>query len=213
FFGGTSGSFVLVWNVQSGARSRLPLPSKHGVEGVSWSSDGKYIAAATFQTAYTDPLSQSGVTVWNVATRQMILQKNTGSLPDINVVLAWQPGTHALAQIGVVKADNGYTTAILLFDGTTGKMLKRLVVPVSDVLTWSPDGRYLAYTSPLDLAQGNTATILEAPHWSTVYTYKSGKHLINELAWSRNGHYIATGETVVEDRASVGVVKVWATLD
>src|SRR5581483_1734966 len=53
FFGGTSGSFVLVWNVQSGARSRLPLPSKHGVEGVSWSSDGKYIAAATFQTAYT----------------------------------------------------------------------------------------------------------------------------------------------------------------
>ena len=212
-FGSTSGSSVLVWNVQSGAMFRLPLQSNRGIEGVSWSSGGKYIAADTFQLTYTDPLSQSGVIVWNAATRQMILQKDTGSLPDINVVLAWQPGTHILAQIGVVKAGSGYTTAILIFDGTSGKMLKRLVVPVSDVLAWSPDGKYLAYTSPIDLAQGNAAKILDASNWNTVYTYKSGKNLINKLAWSPDGHSIATGETVVEDRTSVGVVRVWTTLD
>lgn len=213
FFGSTSGSSVLVWNVQSGALVRLPLKSNSGVEGISWSSDGKYIAADTFQMKYTDPLSQRGVIAWNVATRQMVLQKDTGSLPDINVVLAWQPGTHTLAQIGVVKAGSGYTTAILIFDGTSGKMLKRLVVPVSDVLAWSPDGKYLAYTSPIDLAKGNTAKILDASNWSTAYTYKTDKNLIEELAWSPNGRYIATGETVVEDRASVGVVRVWTTLD
>jgi WD40 repeat protein len=143
----------------------------------------------------------------------MILQKDTGSLPDVNVVVAWQPGTQNLAQIGVVKSGSGYATAILIFDGTTGKTLKQLVVPASDVLTWSPDGKYLAYTSPVDLEKGNTAQILDASNWSAVYTYKNDKNTINELAWSPNGHSIATGETVVENNGSMGVVRVWATLD
>ena len=212
-FGSSSGSSVLVWNLQTGTLVRLPLQSNHGIEGVSWSSDGKYIAADTFQMAYTDPLVQRGVVVWDAATWHVVLQMDTGSLPDLNVVVAWQPGTHNLAQIGVVKAGSGYTTAILLFDGTTGKMLKTLVVPVSDVLTWSPDGKYLAYTSPIDLQRGNTAQILDVSNWRTVYTYRYNKNLINALAWSPNGHYIATGETVIENSANVGVVRVWTALD
>ena len=213
FFGASTGSSVLVWNLQTGALFRLPVQSNNGIEGVSWSSDGKYLAADTFQVKLTDPLSQRGVVVWNVATRQMILQKDTGSLPDVNVVVAWQPGTQNLAQIGVVKSGSGYATAILIFDGTTGKTLKQLVVPASDVLTWSPDGKYLAYASPVDLEKGNTAQILDASNWSAVYTYKNDKNTINELAWSPNGHSIATGETVVENNGSMGVVRVWATLD
>lgn len=208
-----SGNSVLIWNLSTGALSRLPVQSSQGVEGVSWSSDGKYIAADTFQMVQTDPLVQRGVTVWNATTRQVVLQKNTGSLPDLNVVVTWQPGTHNLAQIGVVKTGSGYKSAILVFDGLSGQMLKELVVPVSDVLAWSPDGKYLAYTAPVDLAKGNAATIVSASNWRAVYTYKTGKHLLNALAWSPNGHYIATGETVLENNSYVGVVRVWVALD
>ena len=212
-FGETESS-VMVWNPQSGTLDfSLPLTGKNGVGGISWSSNGKYIAADTFQMTGTDPLSQSGVAVWNVATRQMVLQKATGSLPDVNMVVAWQPGTENLAQIGVVKVGSGYATAILIFDGITGKTLKQLVVPVSDVLTWSPDGKYLAYTSPADLEKGNTAQILDTANWSVIYTYKNDKNSINELAWSPNGHAIATGETVFENNTSMGVVRVWTALD
>jgi WD40 repeat protein len=213
FFGDYTGSSVLVWNLQNGALDfRLPTKSDNGIEGISWSSDGKYIAADIFLPG-PDPLSQSGVVVWNVTTHQMVLQKNIGSLPDVNMAVAWQPGTQNLAQIGVVKSGSGYTTAILIFDGTTGKMLKKLVVPVSDVLIWSPDGKYLAYTSPANLEKGNTAQILAASNWSIVYTYKNDTNSINELAWSPNGHYIATGETVIENNTATGIVRVWETLD
>lgn len=212
----SGGGSVLVWTLQTGVLFQLPVQGNNGVEGLSWSSDGKYIAVDTYQLTGTDPLSQCGVVVWKVATRQIVLQKNTGSLPDVNMVVAWQPGTRNLAQIGVVKSGGGYKTAILIFDGVTGKTLQKLVVPVSDVLTWSPDGKYLAYTSPspADLEKGNAAHILNASNWSTVYTYTDSKNIINELAWSPDGHSIATGETVTENNnASMGVVKVWASLD
>jgi len=219
YFGGSTGSSVLLWKLQTGALVRLPVKG-NPIEGISWSSDGKYIAADTFQqTGAAASPSECRVVVWNVVTQQMVLQKDTGSLPGVNVVVAWQPGTQNLAQIGVVKAGSGYTTAILIFNGTTGKTLKKLVVPVSDVLTWSPDGKYLAYTSPIDytspitMKKGNTAQILDASNWSAVYTYKNDNHIINELAWSPNGHYIATGETVVGNNGIVGVVRVWTTLD
>lgn len=214
FFGDTTGgSSVLVWNLHTGGLGFiLPVKSNNSIGGVSWSSDGKYIAADTCQMTGTDPLSQCGMVVWNATTHRMIIQKDTGSLPDVNLVVAWQPGTHNLAQIGVVKSGSGYTTAILIFDGTTGKILKTLVVPVSDVLNWSPNGKYLAYTSPADLEKGNTARILNASNWSVVYTYKKDKNVINQLAWSPNGHYIATGETIFEKKVSKGVVRVWETL-
>lgn len=205
---------VLVWNLQTGGVVRLQVKSYQNFwGGISWSSNGEYIAADTFHTAYTDPLSQSGVVVWKVATQQMILQRDTGSLPDVNVTLAWQPGTLNLAQIGVVKSGNSYATAILILDGTNGTTLKQLVVPVSDVLTWSPDGTYLAYTSPADVEKGNRAQILDASTWRVVYTYKDDQNIINELAWSPNGHFIATGETVIQKQTDIGVVKVWVALD
>jgi WD40 repeat protein len=211
----TESPAVLVWDLKTGEMSRLPVKGNNDLLGeISWSSNGEYIAADIFQTAYTtDPLSQSGVVVWKVATRQMILQKNTGSLPDVNLTLAWQPGTLNLAQIGVVRAVSSSATAILIFDGTTGKMLKQLIVPVSGVLTWSPDGKYLAYTSPADVEKGNTAQILDTSTWRVVYTYKDDQNIIDELAWSPNGHFIATGETVVQNNASIGVVRVWEALD
>lgn len=212
-FGSLSGSSVLVWDLSTGALSRLSIQSNHGVEGVSWSSDGQYLAADTFQMAYTDPLVQHGVTVWNAATRQVVLQKNTGSLPDLNTMVAWQPGTHTLAQIGVVKVGSRYQSALLIFDGISGRMFKELIVSINDVLAWSPDGKYLAYTAPVDLAKGNAATILDVSNWHTVYTYKTGQSLLNALAWSPNGRYIATGETVLENNSYVGVVRVWVALD
>lgn len=201
---------LLVWNVQTGATQHLPLKSGYNTwGGVSWSSNGEYLAADIAQTAYTDPLSQSGIIVWKVATRQVVLQKNTGSVPDINVTLAWQPGTLNVAQIGVVKTGNSYASTIFLVDGITGKILNHLTVPVSDVLTWSPDGKYLAYTSPADVDNGNTAQILDASTWKVVYTYQDEKNIINELAWSPDGHSIATGETVIQGNAWLGVVRVW----
>lgn len=216
FFGDVGASLpetpaVLVWNLQTGALSRLLLRSNNDIDGalgsVGWSSNGEYLAAETSQ----------GVVVWKVATRQIILQKNTGSLPDVNPALAWQPGTLNLAQIGVVKAGSGYTTAILIFDGTTGKMLKQLVVPVNDVLAWSPDGKYLAYTSsadsPADVEKGNTAQILDASTWRVVYTYKDNTNMIKGLVWSPNGHFIATGESFIENNTVAGVVRVWVALD
>jgi WD40 repeat protein len=214
FFGSPSGSSVLIWDPGTGTLSRLPVQRNQGVEGgVSWSSDGNYLAADTFQMAATDPLVQSGVTVWSVATHRVVLQKPTGSLPDLNTMLAWQPGTHTLAQIGVVKVGGKYMSALLIFDGVNGQMRKELTVPISDVLSWSPDGKYLAYVAPVDLTKGNTATILKVSNWRVVYVYKAGHNLLNALSWSPDGHYIATGETVLENNSYIGVVKVWVALD
>lgn len=214
FFGDVQGSSVVVWNLRTGVLDlALPVGSNRGIEGVSWSPDGKYIAADTFPIAGVDPLSQRGVIVWSVATRQVMFQKNTGSLPDVNVVVAWQPGTHNLAQIGVVKSGSDYKTAILIFDGVTGRTLKTIITPVSDVLTWSPDGKYLAYTNPANLEKGNAAKILATSNWRAVYTYRNGKNTINELAWSPDGHYIATGESTFVGNASSGAVSVWTALD
>jgi WD40 repeat protein len=80
-------------------------------------------------------------------------------------------------------------------------------------LTWSPDGKYLAYTAPGDLAKGNTATILAASNWHTVYTYQANHNLLNALTWSPDGCYIATGETVLENNSFTSIVKVWVTPD
>lgn len=77
----------------------------------------------------------------------------------------------------------------------------------------SPDGKYLAYTAPEDLTKGNTATILDASNWHTIYTYKTDQNLLTALAWSPNRHYIATGEVVLENKSDVGMVRVWVALD
>ena len=208
-------SSVLVWNLQMGTQVSLPLKSGYNVwAALGWSSNGEYIAADIALAAQADPLSASAVVVWKVATQQVVFQQNTGlpSQPHVNVALAWQPGTQNLAQIGVVKVGNGYATAIFILDGTTGKTLKQLVVPISglpsDVLVWSPDGKYLAYTSPTNGGNGNIAQILDASTWKVVYTYKDAQNFINALAWSPDGHYIATNETV----AQANVVKVWTAL-
>ena len=209
-------SSVLVWNLQTGTQFSLAVKSGYNVWGaIGWSSNGEYIAADLFALAtQTDPLSASAVVVWKVATQQEILQQDTGLAPQpyVNVTLAWQPGTLNLAQIGAVKVGNSYATAILILDGTTGKTLKQLVVPISglpsDVLAWSPDGKYLAYASPANGGNSNMAQILDASTWSVIYTYKDGQNFINGLAWSPDGHYIATNETV----AQANVVKVWTVL-
>jgi WD40 repeat protein len=199
---------VLVWNLQTGALAHLWLKSTDDIWGaVRWSPGGRYIAAQTFHGPVV-----WGTVVWKVATGQVILQREIRSLPDVHVTLAWQPGTENLAQIGVVKQGSGYATAIVIFDGTTGKTLKTLVVPVSDVLTWSPDGQYLAYTTPVAGDDGNMAQILAASTWSVVFTYKDDHTIINELAWSPNGHFIATGETVVLHDGITGMVRVWGAL-
>jgi WD40 repeat protein len=201
FFGSTIvRSSVLIWNLQTGVLSHFWLKSNDEIWGaVRWSSNGRYIAANTFH----------GVAVWKVSSGQMILLKESGSLPDLDVTLAWQPGTQNLAQIGVLRVGSGYKTAIVIFNGVTGKTLKTLVVSASGVLTWSPDGRYLAYTSPVDLHNGNMAQILDASTWRVVFTYKDENTIINELAWSPDGHFIATGETVILNDSSMGIVKVW----
>jgi WD40 repeat protein len=183
---------------------KATLLSSYGQEGgLSFSSDGQYLAAS----------NDEQVVVWRVASRSIVFQKNPGQSTSI----AWQPGTHNLSVL-LLYPDN-----LQLWDIDAQKVAK--TYPGVGVFAWSLDGKEIAVVHaslPMGGPLPHTTTpsptsgkvvILDAASGASVATYTSQEPSIVALAWSPDGRYIASieGHAV---RTSTGgsmstLIRVW----
>lgn len=197
---------VQVYNAQSGAQQfSLPIdtPSTSGLGTyysgeLAWSSDNKYIAAATADPAVSlfGSAERGSVSIWNVATHKHIFQQKTESSTFMRI--AFQPGTDILAQSG---SDTSKQSGILLIDAATTQFVKTLTgnsLPPS----WSPDGKYIARGGTQK--DEDTVQVLSTSDWSTVYTY-SPCPIPKAVAWAPDGHTIASAAGIGNE------INVWQT--
>lgn len=187
------------------------------VNGLSWSSDGQYLAASSFNTEPGDatvvpPDQEFIIWAWKVSTRQVVFQHSGGN--GIGDPLAFQPGSHSLAFFTQTKqtSTSPATPTVLVstletWDVATGKLAKHYQAVGLGSVVWSPDGTLLAYVGgQVGTFSQNEVTIIDASSGSPVFTY-TGHHLnIAQLAWSPNGKYIVSGEGQTEGDM---VAKVW----
>lgn len=135
--------------------------------------------------------------VWNTATKQIVLQHTSMNSHDS---LAWSPN-------GDVLAFNGQeNTIVLTIWNAVTNQLSSFQANVAGPLTWSPDGKYIAFAGttanqPADPLV-SPISIIDATSGKLVYEYKQMDKQITTLAWSPDGHYIASGAS--------DVAKIWS---
>lgn len=200
-----SNGFIQVINAQdvSPAYTLQVNGNYNPVNGLSWSSDGQYLAASSFNTepgGATVPADQELVIwAWKLSTRQIVFQHSGGN--GIGEPLAFQPGSHSLAFF----SQSGLET----WNVTTGQLVKHYQAEGLGTVAWSPDGKLLAFVGDIPhagVSAQNEVSIIDANSGSLVFTY-TGHHLsISQLAWSPNGKYIVSGEGQTEGDT---VAKVW----
>lgn len=205
---GTSGE-IEVWNPQANATDfTLTVGSSENIGALSWSSDGKYIAATTWFPQGTDQNQPSGrVMAWNVATHQMVFQ-HSDFLHESNAPVVWQPGSHNLAFGGATLSGGGNQRSTLeIWNAITGKQVKQLFVGNS-ALAWSPDGKDIAYASASSNGKNlsSVVIIIDATTGKQIYTYKGHNQIVSVIAWSPDGRYIASAEGNSDSNM---VAKVW----
>ena len=176
-----------------------------GLGSVTWSPDGKYIAAGTDYPAH--------VFVWDAHSGKLLLtyQGNSASVSSI----AWSPDSKYIA-----SGDTGYLVKV--WDAKTGTTLltynKQGPISVVHALAWSPDGTYIA-----SAAEDRAIQVWDAKTGATRVTYTPHTYnidtSISSVAWSPDGTYIAsngypdgsvqvwdakTGATIVDFKGHTG---------
>ena len=186
-----------------------------GVNGLSWSPNGTYLATAS---------SDGTLRIWEAETGKelRVITNEPGKLQCIS----WSPD-------GNLVAAGGGKHSVGIWDVKTGKKISVLTSHGDDIcnVAWSPDGKFLATSDPFeiyiwnkktwkietilrggfqvidDLTWSPDSTRLAAAVWDSVgpkvrvWNIISGKSLytvqletnIETIAWSPNGNYIASG--------------------
>ena len=195
-----------VWNPQTGATNfTLSAGNSENIGALAWSSDGRFIAATTWNTQGIDPTQPtSKVVAWNVSTHQMVFQHSDFMSSDAPV--SWQPRSHNLAFAGATTSSGHLVSTLEIWDATTGKLVKKYAGAGTGALDWSPDGTYLAYAGYGGKDAVNVVIIIDAITGKQIYVYK-GHHLpVSVITWSPNGKYIASAEGNTQ---GLMVAKVW----
>ena len=201
---------VQVWSPK-GSILDFPLHvgTSENVGALSWSSDGKYIAATTWNTqdmSITQPTSK--VWVWNVSTQQVVFQ-HSDFLLGSDAPIVWQPGSHNLAFVG------GTRLMLEIWNVETGKQVKQYVGPGTGSLAWSPDGAYIAYIGSDGKTRGDAVIIMNVMMGKQVYVHKGQFQSVGMSAWSPDGKYIVSAESLPQqglprqDLQSRTVAEVW----
>jgi len=192
---------ILVVNPQTLVEDyALPLTTGYVPYTLAWSADGKYVAASVFNpnlgnvtTSGSPLITLSGgptmkVWVWNTATKQVVFQ-HSGS--DTSDSMAWSLTSDVLA------FNSQENTIVLTLWNAATNQLTSFQANVDGPLAWSPDGKYLAFAGtttnqPADPTV-SPISIIDATSGKLVYEYKQMDKQITTLAWSPDGHYIASG--------------------
>lgn len=191
---GSTDNSVRIWEVASGRNFVTLTDFASGVYKVAWSPDGMYIAVGSHGP---------GDTVQIIDTRTWrVIHKWNPDPSSIVASLAWSPDSKKLA---ISVRD------ILIWDITTNTSIVRLtLLSQAGSLSWSPDGKYLAFSYAPDMSKAinELAVVWEIAKGSGPTTGQNTTNLtdtnelIQGLAWSPNGKYLAVG-------SSDKTVKVW----
>ncbi|HLG79130.1 MAG TPA: WD40 repeat domain-containing protein, partial [Ktedonobacteraceae bacterium] len=180
----------------------LSLEAGYTIDSLSWSSDGRFLAAtALYQFGGAPTLAVA----WDVTTSQgKVVFRNAGS---VNGVLAWQPQSHNLAFVALTSSGGNAVNTLELWDAVTGKLVKQYTdTSMGGGLAWSPDGTFIAHGHINDDGNTSTVVILDAATGKQVYAYSEHQSLVTVIAWSPNGKYIVSGEGQTKGQS---VAKVW----
>lgn len=190
---------TIVFTIQDG--------DSYNVGSLSWSSDGKYIAAIEWDSRPNIAESQTNgrIVVWQVSTHQIVFQHEDYLNSGFPVV--WQPQSHLLAFSSIVVNNGPATDEIEIWDVIEGKQVKQYDIGTDSGPAWSPDGKYLAYGGYDKRDQVDEIIIINATTDKQVYVYKGQHALVGLIAWSPNGRYIASSEEKTDENM---VVKVWS---
>lgn len=159
--------------------------SLNGISSVSWSADGRFLAWADGQTVQAWDATVDTDAPAPIFKQDISQNTNVAWSPRGPALLAFV--NNAVAQIWNVEGNspiNHYTPAN------------------NGVLSWSPDGSYLATANnrQIDLWNINTGALL--------YTYTGHTSYVHTLAWSPDGKYLASGES--SSSASQNIVRIWS---
>jgi len=224
---------VQVWNTQT-CDLAYTLATEPGFKmggGVSWSSDGQYVAANMGK--WNGQYSQ--VSVWNLQTRQVVFQQSVDSNQGFESC-SWQPGTDNFAAtlivVGSDSSGSGTPTpagtptptptpnslVLKIWDVKTGQLLKSYpgTFPGIDELSWSPDGQQAVYSVD-NFTTTASMIIMDINSGQQIYTYQVSDPTAQRVhlagTWSPDGKYIAGVENVYPTLQVLGqtthIVKVW----
>ncbi|GER88756.1 hypothetical protein KDW_29180 [Dictyobacter vulcani] len=169
---------LVSYNVATGQRqdTRLALTTPLVL---SWSPDGKYLAAGDLTTGIVSILD---------ATSGQIIHTLPGTQVSLETMsISWSPDSKQLATTDVGRNSTASNVSTYIWNVASATKIKTYL----DVTNprWSPDGKYLAF-SPGDAP--SDIKIMDTVSGRVVTTYHHGSNG-NSIAWSPDSKHIASG--------------------
>ena len=160
------------------------LDAKESVVSLTWSHDGKKLAAGAL-VGYSDHAA-ARLAVWDTSTWQVVFEPKFGEEMNNERILdiAWSPDDRSLA----FSTD---LDGVVVLDARTGRRLSHQTGFASSVvdISWSPDGSRLVSTS--DMAYSIRRWIVSNNQAVRLFDPRVSNPM--QVAWSPDGKRIASG--------------------
>jgi WD40 repeat protein/predicted Ser/Thr protein kinase len=177
---------VLIWDVETGEEVAR-LAGNRGAHWVSWSTDGRRIAAG-----FSAPTYQGSLIVWDATTKAQLYATDAGPLTTL-----------ALSPDGERVATAAKNLANGLVPPSVHDLRKHVTITLTGHrdgvygLAWFPDGRRLA-TASFD----QTVRVWDPQDGRLLLTLRSRPEAAHAVAWSPDGRLASAG---CDDR-----VRIWS---